>query len=138
MTSNNNRTTFKEFYKCLRIGFCNVKWFVFLNSWTPLLWGDYNFLISNSFFMIVSVLNAPRGGPQVLFRHKKQQNPPLGSSLPWTLKCWVIGGTTLHKIDNFKKVRQSCYLGCDKLKIIFGNLEIRFVNNDQVNHTTLN
>jgi hypothetical protein len=45
--------------------------------------------------MIVSVSDAPRGGVQVLFGHQKQRSPPLGSSLPWALKCSVTGRCTL-------------------------------------------
>jgi hypothetical protein len=49
---------------------------------TPFTLGGHNFLISNSFFTIISVPDVPRGGIQVLFEHQKQQNPPLGSCLP--------------------------------------------------------
>jgi hypothetical protein len=45
--------------------------------------------------MIFNVLNAPIKGVQVLFGHQKQQSPPLGSGLPWALKCLVISQFTL-------------------------------------------
>jgi hypothetical protein len=64
----------------------------FFRSWLSLLLGGHNFLISNPFWMIVSVSDAPRGGVQVLFGHQKQRSPPLGSSLPWALKYSVTGG----------------------------------------------
>ncbi len=57
---------------------------------TPFTLGAYNFLISNPFFMIVYVLDAPKGVVQVLFGHHKKWSPPLGSSLPYVLKCSVI------------------------------------------------
>jgi len=44
---------------------------------TPFTLGGHNFLISNLFSTIFSVLDAPRGGLQVLFGHQKQQSPPL-------------------------------------------------------------
>jgi hypothetical protein len=50
----------------------------FLTPFT--LWG-HNFLIFNLFLTIFSVLDAPRGGLQVLFGHQKQQNPPLATIL---------------------------------------------------------
>jgi len=53
----------------------------FLELLTPFTWGGHNFLISNSFWMIFSVLDVPRGGLQVLFGHQKQQNPPLATIL---------------------------------------------------------
>jgi hypothetical protein len=40
-----------------------------------------NFLILNLFLTIVSVLDAPRRGVQVLFGHWKQWSSPLGSGL---------------------------------------------------------
>jgi hypothetical protein len=48
---------------------------------TPFTLGDHNFPISNLFSTIPSVLDAPRGGIQVLFGHQKQQNPPLATIL---------------------------------------------------------
>jgi len=57
--------------------------------------GGCNFLISNLFPIIVRVSDAPRGGVQVLFGHQKQQSLPLGSGLPWVLKCSVTGQSTL-------------------------------------------
>jgi len=40
----------------------------------PFTLGGHNFLIFNPFLTILNVL---RGGFQVLFRHQKQQSPPL-------------------------------------------------------------
>jgi hypothetical protein len=48
----------------------------------PFTLEGHNFLISYSFLTIVSMSDAPRGGVQILFGHKKQQSPPLGSGLP--------------------------------------------------------
>jgi hypothetical protein len=61
----------------LRIDLCNVQWF-FNKKLTPLLWGaiTLSFLV---FFMILYMLDAPRGGLQVLFGHQKQQSPPLAA-----------------------------------------------------------
>ncbi len=44
---------------------------------TPFTLGDHNFLISNLFLTILSVLDAQRGGLQVLFGHQKQKSLPL-------------------------------------------------------------
>jgi hypothetical protein len=46
---------------------------------TPFTFKDHNFLISNLFSMILSALDAPRGGLQVLFEHSKQKNLPLAA-----------------------------------------------------------
>jgi len=48
---------------------------------TPFTWGGHNFFISNLFWMILSVLDAPRGGIQIFFEHQKQQSPPLAAIL---------------------------------------------------------
>jgi hypothetical protein len=41
----------------------------FLEFLTPFTLGDHNFLNSNLFMTILSVLDAARGGLQVLFQH---------------------------------------------------------------------
>jgi hypothetical protein len=53
----------------------------FFEFLTPFTLGDPNFLISNPFWTILIVLDAPRGGLQVLFKHQNQQNPPLAAIL---------------------------------------------------------
>jgi Trk-type K+ transport system membrane component len=82
--SNSNRATYNEFCGVQELAFVvfSEALFSFLSSWPPFTLGGHNFLISNSFFMIISVPDVPRGGIQVLFQHQKQQNPPLGSGLP--------------------------------------------------------
>jgi hypothetical protein len=65
--------------------------FEFLTPFT--LWGR-TFLISNLFSTIVDVSDASRGGVQVLFGHQKQQSRPLGSGLPWVLKCLITDWST--------------------------------------------
>jgi hypothetical protein len=54
---------------------------VFFEFLTPFTLGDHNFLIFNPFFTILIVLDAPRGGLQVLFGQQNQQNPPLAAIL---------------------------------------------------------
>ncbi len=56
----------------------------------------------NSFLTIFNVPDAPIGGVQVLFGHRKQLSPPLRSDLPWALKCLVTGQFTLahHKKEH--------------------------------------
>jgi hypothetical protein len=49
----------------------------FLEFFTPFTLGGHNFLISNLFSAILSVLDAPRGGLQVCFAHQKKQSPTL-------------------------------------------------------------
>jgi hypothetical protein len=61
--------------------FCSIQWF-FFGVFDPSILGGCNFLNPNPFLMIFSALDAPIGGVQVLFQHKKQRRPPLGSSLP--------------------------------------------------------
>jgi hypothetical protein len=58
-----------------------------------------NFLISNSFCKIVSVLDASRGGVQVWVGHQKQRSPLPRSSLPWAVNCSVTSQFTLCAID---------------------------------------
>jgi len=53
----------------------------FFGVFYPLYFGGHDFFISNMFWTIFNVLDAPRGGLQVLFRHQKQQNPPLAAIL---------------------------------------------------------
>jgi hypothetical protein len=54
---------------------------VFKKILTPFTLGDYNFLVSNPFLTILIVLDALRGGLQVLFGHQNEQNPPLATIL---------------------------------------------------------
>jgi hypothetical protein len=54
---------------------------VFLEILTPFTLWAHNFLISNMFSTIFNVLDAPRGGLQVLFGHHKQKSPPLAAIL---------------------------------------------------------
>ncbi len=54
--------------------------------------GGCNFLIFNLFLTIVSMLDVPRRGVQVLFGHHKQWSSPLGSGLSWVLTCSTITG----------------------------------------------
>jgi hypothetical protein len=46
---------------------------------TPFTLGGHNLFISNLFFMIISVLDAPKEGLQVLLGHQKQQSLPLST-----------------------------------------------------------
>jgi len=55
-----------------KISFPSYKTFCFLEFLTPFTLGGHNFLISNLFSTILSVLDAPRGGLQVCFAHQKQ------------------------------------------------------------------
>jgi hypothetical protein len=66
--------------------------YLFLSFW------GHNFLISNSFSMIITLSNAPRGGVQFVFGHQKQRSSPLDSGLPWALKCSVTGRSTPGEI----------------------------------------
>jgi hypothetical protein len=54
---------------------------LFFEILTPFTLEGHNFLISNLFSTILSVLDAPRGGLQVLFGHQKQQILPLAGML---------------------------------------------------------
>jgi hypothetical protein len=47
----------------------------FLEFLTPFTLVGHNFLISNMFSTILSVLDAPRGGLKICFAHQKQQSP---------------------------------------------------------------
>jgi hypothetical protein len=42
----------------------------------PFILGGHNFLIFHPFPMILSVLDALKEGLQILFKHRKQWNPP--------------------------------------------------------------
>jgi hypothetical protein len=58
---NSNRATYNNFLGCSGIDFDNVQWFVFFQFLTPFTLGGHNFVISNLFLTIVSVLDVPRG-----------------------------------------------------------------------------
>jgi hypothetical protein len=64
-----------DFFECLGISFVV---FDDLCFWVldPLYFVGCNFLISNLFWMIISMSDALRGGVQVLFGYQKQQSPP--------------------------------------------------------------
>jgi hypothetical protein len=64
------------------------------------------------FLTIVNVSDVPRGRVQVLFRHQKQQSPPLGSSLPRELKCLVSSRSTL-------KATTKCFTVCKDPLVFF-------------------
>jgi hypothetical protein len=57
----------------------------------------HNFLNSIPFFTIFNALNMLIGGVQVLFKHKKQWNPSLGSGLLWTFKCYHCNSITTNE-----------------------------------------
>ncbi len=63
-------------------------------EFSPHNFGGYNFLNSNPFLTIFSMLDVPTRRVQILFGHQKQQSPPLGSSLPWALKCSFTSRST--------------------------------------------
>jgi hypothetical protein len=79
LNSDSKRATYKVFLGCLGTAFDSVRWFFFCVVLTPFIFMRKfimsNFLISNPFWMIVTVPDAPRGGIQVLFGHLKQQSP---------------------------------------------------------------
>ncbi len=85
---------------------CSVLWFVFFNFWPSLLGGGggitFWFLIR--FWKEISASDAQRGGVQVVFGHQKQWSPPLGSSVPWALKCSLTGRSTLLHSGNFHPI----------------------------------
>jgi len=87
LNSNNKKTTYKEFYGCLGISLCSIWWFIF-KKFDPSILRGHNFLNSIPFWKKFSALGALIGKVQVLFRHQKQWNPPLGYGLPWTLRCY--------------------------------------------------
>jgi hypothetical protein len=76
----------------------------FFEFLTPFTLGGYKFPICNLFLTIVSVSDVSRGGVQVLFRHKKKQSLPLGSSLLGAVKCLITGQSTLiiKHLENFE------------------------------------
>jgi hypothetical protein len=65
LNSNNNRAAYKKKFECLGIGLFSVQWFVFFEFLTPFTLRGYNFLISNPFFTIVNLSDAPRRGVQI-------------------------------------------------------------------------
>jgi hypothetical protein len=79
---NNNKTTYKDFFGCLKTSLCGVGRFRFFEFFIPFTLGGYNFFNSIPFSTIFSVLDVPIGGVQVLFGHQKQWNPPLELSPP--------------------------------------------------------
>jgi hypothetical protein len=53
----------------------------------PFTLEDYNFFTSNSFLLIFSMTNVPRGGFHLLFGHHKQWGPPLKTTSKPYLNC---------------------------------------------------
>jgi len=102
LNCNSNRATYKEFLRCLRIGFV-VFCGLFFSVLDPLyLWGQEggrNFLICNPFLKKFSASDTLRGGVQVLFGYQKQHSPPIESGLPWALKCSLTGCSTLLHVN---------------------------------------
>jgi hypothetical protein len=49
---------------------------------TPFTLKGHNFINSTPFLTIYHALDVPKGGVQVLFKHKKQWNHPLGYGMP--------------------------------------------------------
>jgi len=104
---NSNKTTYEHLFEVWESAFITFNAFCFLSSWPPLLWAGCNFLNSFPLLRIFNVPNARIWGLQVLFGHQKQLSPPLGSGLPWTLKCLITDQFTLLnlrwlKIQNWK------------------------------------
>ncbi|CAK9257327.1 unnamed protein product, partial [Sphagnum jensenii] len=66
----------RNFFGGLGTILCGDCQFVFWEFLTPFILGGCNFFISNPFSMIVSVLDVPREGVQILLGHQKQQSPP--------------------------------------------------------------
>ncbi len=94
---NNNKTTYKEFGVCLGTNLCSIWWFFFFEFLSPSTLNGHNFLNSIPFFTIFNALNMLIGGVQVLFKHKKQWNPSLGSGLLWTFKCYHCNSITTNE-----------------------------------------
>jgi hypothetical protein len=68
-----------------------VVFFFLFEFLTPFTLGGCNFFTSIMFLMFFCVLNVLITRVQVLFGQQKQWSLPLGSHLPWTFKCFVIG-----------------------------------------------
>jgi len=74
--SNSNKAN-KEFDGCLRIGICSVEWF-FFEFLNPSTLGGHNFLISDSFSKIVSMLDVQE--EEFKFQTPETMEPP---TPPW-------------------------------------------------------
>jgi hypothetical protein len=57
----------------------------------------HNFFNPILFLTNFSAPNMPIRRVQVLFKHKKQWNPPLGSSLPWVFKFYSCNSITINE-----------------------------------------
>ncbi len=98
LNSNSNRATYKECFGCLRTDLCTVWWFVFMSSWPPLLWGAITLSFLIHFLQLLVCQMRQEEGVQVLFGHQKRRSPPLGSGLPWALKCSVTSWSTVVQV----------------------------------------
>jgi hypothetical protein len=91
----------------------------FFEFLTPFILGGHNFFISNLFSMIITMSDASRGGVQVLFAHHNQLSPPLGSGLPWALKCSVTSQSTLCPFSSNKlNIKQKVFLSLGAFPLV--------------------
>jgi len=74
---NNNKTTYKEFCRCLGTGFCSIWWFCFFEFLIPFTLSDHNFLNFIPFLTIFYALDAPIKGVQVFLDIKNNGTLPL-------------------------------------------------------------
>ncbi len=93
----NNITIYKEFFGCFENGLYSIWWFVFLSSWPTSLWGAITFPILFHFWRFFVHYVHNRRGSSVFLQIKIKWSPPLGSSLPWTLKCYSYNSFAINE-----------------------------------------
>jgi hypothetical protein len=92
---NNNRATDNYYFEMFRNCLCNVWWLAFLSFWPPLLLGALTFSFLIHFQQLFTCQMHQEEGFKICL-DQNQRSPPLGSGLPWAIKCLVIDQSTLH------------------------------------------
>ncbi len=110
---NGNIATYKKICGFLGTDFYIIWWFVFFNFWPPLLQWAITFSISIPFLMIFNVPDVPTGGFKFCLNTPKKWSLPLGSNLPWMLKCYscnsIATNEHLKDLTHMLCFRISCY-----------------------------
>ncbi len=81
----------------------------------PSILRGHNFLKFIPFLTIFSTPNVLIRRVEVLFRHQKKWNPPLGFGLPWALKCYNCNSITINEKLKHLTHMFCLQIPCDKL-----------------------
>jgi hypothetical protein len=95
LNSDSKRVTYKDFLGCLGTSFGNVRWFYFVWSWPPLLWGPVTFSFPINFGWLLLWQMHQEEGFKFCLDTWNSRALPRGSSRAWVHKCCVTRWSTL-------------------------------------------